>query len=507
MGNDREFDKLNCVYEVIHDLYYFGMLNNHVKGDPYINIDYKIDLFIEWMNENLNEIDYWNLFSYLNYLPDGHGRIPKTRKSDTDKVTNNIYDLNTFTHHVKRRMIVPFKYLKCINGIYPLESIYNDSIFENGGTEKLLNSYKKLCEAYKFAEYEYIEGNPDKECELLNHSGYYDAKQKLQVRNEVILLRILCWWDVYGRLTGETTDLNYIDVSSIKSFDFAFSSTSRFLGEMDLEYKNVVFKLLKTTTWRYDISSWNVNKAKSMNGMFRYAQYIPEYIKDWDVSKVTNMSGMFKNTQNIPDISGWDVGNVISMFDMFGSAKNIPDISGWDVRNVTDMRWMFSNVGYIPDISRWKTDKLQATNCMFEHAIITTDLSDWNVSEVVDFSDMFNGAIFKIDTDFSRWNMKKAWCISGMFKYSRGHLWVSEDDDECYGHGIFGMVRSSNIITMDVAAWDVSNVINMNSMFMGSDFSADLSKWDVSKVEYVEYFAAECDCPHTNPKFKDNCFV
>lgn len=502
-----EFDKLNCVYEVIHDLYHFGLMNDYADEDLCMVMDYKVGMFIEWIHDNLNPNDYENLFSYFCYLPIGHGCIPKVCHEKYGKVANNLYDENRYKYSTKRKMIVPFKYLKNINGTYPLESVYNDVVFKCGGTEELLYSYKKLCEAYKYAEWEYVDANPDKEHLLFNHNGFYNEKKPLHVKNDTALLRILCWWDVYGRLTGKTTDLNYIDVSKVRNFSFAFSSTSRFLSSMPDEYKGAIFKLLATTVWKYDISGWKPDNVREMGGMFRYAKYIPDCISEWDVSKVTDMSTMFMNAQNVPDISRWNVGNVQLMYSMFESVKNIPDISGWDVRNVFDMRNMFLNVGYIPDISGWKTESLQYAINMFSRANITADLSDWDVSNVFDFTGMFEGAVFKIDTDFSKWNMKNAKYLSSMFKYSRGHLWVSEDDEECYGHGIFGMVKSSNIITMDIAAWDVSNVVQMNEMFLGSDFSADISKWDVSKVEYAADFDVYCEYPHTNPKFKYNCFV
>ena len=40
-----------------------------------------------------------------------------------------------------------------------------------------------------------------------------------------------------------------------------------------------------------------------------------------------------------------------------------------------------------------------------------------------------------------------------------------------------------DIQKLDISEWDVSNVIDMTCMFMGSEFGGDISKWDVSKVE------------------------
>ncbi|MDG1314351.1 MAG: BspA family leucine-rich repeat surface protein, partial [Flavobacteriaceae bacterium] len=40
----------------------------------------------------------------------------------------------------------------------------------------------------------------------------------------------------------------------------------------------------------------------------------------------------------------------------------------------------------------------------------------------------------------------------------------------------------------DISSWDVSNVTNMNRMFLGAtDFNQDISSWDVSKVTDMEF--------------------
>jgi surface protein len=39
----------------------------------------------------------------------------------------------------------------------------------------------------------------------------------------------------------------------------------------------------------------------------------------------------------------------------------------------------------------------------------------------------------------------------------------------------------------DISRWDVSNVENMNFIFQQSTFNGDISKWDVSKVKNMGY--------------------
>ena len=48
---------------------------------------------------------------------------------------------------------------------------------------------------------------------------------------------------------------------------------------------------------------------------------------------------------------------------------------------------------------------------------------------------------------------------------------------------LFSMRHSRHHFNGDISQWDVSNVKNMASMFVGSEFKGDISKWNVSKVE------------------------
>ena len=37
----------------------------------------------------------------------------------------------------------------------------------------------------------------------------------------------------------------------------------------------------------------------------------------------------------------------------------------------------------------------------------------------------------------------------------------------------------------DISCWDVSNVLNMTGMFLGSQFDGDISNWDVGRVKWM----------------------
>ena len=56
----------------------------------------------------------------------------------------------------------------------------------------------------------------------------------------------------------------------------------------------------------------------------------------------------------------------------------------------------------------------------------------------------------------------------------------------------------------DISEWDVSNVINMRSMFfMCKSFNQDLSSWDISNVIYKDNMFYNCPIKEKyKPKFK-----
>ena len=57
--------------------------------------------------------------------------------------------------------------------------------------------------------------------------------------------------------------------------------------------------------------------------------------------------------------------------------------------------------------------------------------------------------------------------------------------------------------TGDISKWNVSNVTNMGGMFFDSEFNADLSNWDVSNVTDMEFMFDNCPIEEKyKPKFK-----
>ncbi len=65
------------------------------------------------------------------------------------------------------------------------------------------------------------------------------------------------------------------------------------------------------------------------------------------------------------------------------------------------------------------------------------------------------------------------------------------------GDDIAPLKKLSNNGYFDISNWDVSNVVNMENMFAGSNFNGDISDWDVRKVKNMYAMFA-------NSKFNNN---
>ena len=77
------------------------------------------------------------------------------------------------------------------------------------------------------------------------------------------------------------------------------------------------------TSFKGDISTWNVLKVKDMQSMFSGATSFNGDISKWDVSSVATMYGMFCGATSFNcDISKWDVSRVTKMDHMFWEATS-----------------------------------------------------------------------------------------------------------------------------------------------------------------------------------------
>lgn len=118
-------------------------------------------------------------------------------------------------------------------------------------------------------------------------------------------------------LFRENANMNWIDVSNITDFTYAFRG-------------------LKHTI---DISRWNVSNAETMECMFRYSKF-KGYIYDWDVRNVKNFSHMFSFSTFNNNISRWEVSDDADITGMFDYNNEIDTFCVPTVIRMDARRWV-----------------------------------------------------------------------------------------------------------------------------------------------------------------------
>ena len=110
-------------------------------------------------------------------------------------------------------------------------------------------------------------------------------------------------------------------------------------------------------------------------------------------------------------------------------------------------------------------------------------------TKVTDMSYLFH--IFSLSTfcglDLSAWDVSNVTNMEFMFATGCFQLFGNEYWDVSNVTNMIGMFTGNQSFNSDLSNWDVSNVTNMGSMFGGAiSFNQDISSWDVSNVINME---------------------
>ena len=340
-------------------------------------------------------------------------------------------------------------------------------------------------------------------------------------------------------------DISEWNVSRVKDMRYMFSSSS-FNGDIsNWNVSNVksMRSMFSSSSFNGDISKWNVSNVKSMRSMFSSSSFNGD-ISEWDISSVTNMTGMFfLNTSMSSEnydalLNGWstlaeDETQIPSNIS-FG-APEFYSLEGKMGRDTLTMkyRWRISGdelVNRSPFITRWETNTENESVTIptvdgftYNYTVNWGDESTDNTSYTgnatheytkagtytVTISGAFPRIRFGSITNSRITPTPSARQIRTVEQWG-GQVWTSMqaafagcDSLTINATDVPDLSEVTNMSYMfagyfeksafvktflagDISKWNVTNVTNMRSMFLGSSFNGDISEWDVSNVTYME---------------------
>jgi surface protein len=348
--------------------------------------------------------------------------------------------------------------------------------------------------------------------------------------------------EMFNGATSFNADISGWNTSNVTSINGMFTNASAFNRDISgwnvSSVTNMYGMFQNATSFNQDVSGWNVSSVTNMTSMFQNATSFNQDVSGWNVSSVTNMTNMFQNATSfnqditswplysstgytfVPpvftpadkaelqtavdawiadesaalatygDISGWDTSGITNMNNIFnGAAFFNADISSWNTSNVTSMSGMFTNApAFNQDVSGWNVSSVTSMTAMFQNATsFNADISGWDVSSVTNMFRMFNGA-YVFNQPIGLWGQKtiNVTDTSHMFASARAFNQPIGDWNMQSVQKINNMFQGEHYdrqpFNGSIASWNLSNCIEMSTVFEYCDFNQPLNTWNTSQV-------------------------
>lgn len=246
------------------------------------------------------------------------------------------------------------------------------------------------------------------------------------------------------------------------------------------------------TSFNSDIAKWAITGATRFSRMFKGATSFNFNIAMWDMSAAIYMDEMFSGATSFNrTLAPWVTSKVTTTFEMFLGATAFNSdgsfaLDNWDMSNNSNLTRMFSASGYNGPIRNWKFGKDATLYEMFLGCkLFNQDVSSWDVSNVIDMSGMFKQTTaFK--TTIDGWKLPNCTEYGSMFAQSNFSGDLTNWDISAKGRINFAAIFSDTPFfnAAGLSTWNVSNVVSMERAFNNAViFNRDISGWVTSKVE------------------------
>lgn len=127
-----------------------------------------------------------------------------------------------------------------------------------------------------------------------------------------------------------------------------------------------------------DISTWNMESAERLDGLFMNAELFNGDLSKWSV-KPTSMDSTFYGTSSFTGRKGlpmWDTSQVDDMHRVFAYSKFQGDISSWNMSSVTTVREMFLGcLSFDGDVSKWDVSNVSQHRMMVQSSCLVLHVS------------------------------------------------------------------------------------------------------------------------------------
>ena len=341
-------------------------------------------------------------------------------------------------------------------------------------------------------------------------------------------------WDVSNVASMDSTfhhasvfdvDLNAWDVSGVTTLRRTFRGALQFNGNI------AAWDTARVATMERTFAAATIETESAYETRYQGAlcytgnnkQYATTFNRDvgaWDVSQVTHMGRMFEGNYAFDQhIGSWDTGKVATMSSMFQAAHNFTGagISEWNTARVTAMRETFSCASaFNADISKWAVAKviamdffLHADKCTWDEigrkdctrdATLTgfsRDLAGWKASSFANTTvsqpatETLQGTLEMLPTANPCPGRLTRACWYGTADLEDGYCAgcpLTDGSLRCaLADGWFAAVNATiehaQRVYGSITAWDVSDTVDMGSLFQGrSEFNDNVARWDVSNV-------------------------